>query len=66
MTPTPRLHAGTARADITPPVGITPVIWGARLHARAEGVDMPLYATVLALRDAESGATAVIVDLDLL
>jgi len=62
----PRLHVGVARADITPPAGITPVIWGAQLNARAEGVDMPLYATALALRDAETGITAIIVDLDLL
>ncbi|HEU5317030.1 MAG TPA: neutral/alkaline non-lysosomal ceramidase N-terminal domain-containing protein [Chloroflexota bacterium] len=63
---TPSLHAGVARADITPPVGITPVIWGAQLHTRAEGVDMPLYATVLALRDAAADITAIVVDLDLL
>lgn len=66
MTSGPRLHAGVSRADITPPVGITPVIWGAQLHTRAEGVDMPLYATALALRDGETGVSAVIVDLDLL
>ena len=65
-TPGPRLHVGVARVDITPPVGITPVIWGAQLHTRAEGVDMPLYATALALRDAETDVAAVIVDLDLL
>jgi hypothetical protein len=47
-------------------VGITPVIWGAQLHTRAEGVDMPLYATALALRDAETGTRAVVIDLDLL
>src|SRR5687768_9721743 len=62
----PRLQVGIARADITPPVGITPVIWGAQLHTRAEGVDMPLYATALALRETETDVTAVIVDLDLL
>ena len=63
---TPSLHVGVARADITPPVGITPVIWGAQLHTRAEGVDMPLYATALALRDAATDTIAIIVDLDLL
>lgn len=62
----PRLQAGVARADITAPVGITPVIWGAQLQTRAEGVDMPLYATALALRDAETDTTAIVVDLDLL
>jgi neutral ceramidase len=62
----PALRVGVARADITPPVGITPVIWGAQLHPRAAGVDMPLYATALALRDAATDTAAVIVDLDLL
>ena len=63
---TSSLAVGVARADITPPVGITPVIWGAQLHTRAEGVDMPLFATALALRDEARGTTAIVVDLDLL
>ena len=39
------LRAGVGRADMTPPVGIAHVNWGARVHDRAEGIDMPLYAT---------------------
>ena len=58
------LRAGTGRADITPPVGIAHVNWGARIHDRAEGVDLPFHATVLLLDDGEA-ATA-IVDLDIL
>lgn len=61
-----RLQVGIARADITPPVGITPVIWGAQLHSRAEGVDMPLFATALAVRDAAMDTTVLLLDLDLL
>jgi hypothetical protein len=61
-----RLRAGVARVDITPPVGIAHANWGAASHSRAEGIDLPLWATALALRDAETGVGAVIVDLDLL
>jgi hypothetical protein len=61
-----RLHAGVARVDITPPVGIAHANWGAASHSRAEGIDLPLWATVLALRDAETGTAAVVVDADLL
>ena len=58
------LLAGVGRADMTPPVGIAHVNWGARTHDRAEGIDLPLLATVLML---EQGATrAAIVDLDFL
>lgn len=58
------LKAGVGRADMTPPVGIAHVNWGARTHDRAEGIDLPLLATVLML---EQGATrAAIVDLDFL
>jgi hypothetical protein len=60
------LQAGVARADITPPVGIAHGNWGAATHSRAEGVDLPLWATVLTLRDAASDTAAVIVELDLL
>ncbi len=61
-----RLYAGVARVDITPPVGIAHANWGAASHSRAEGIDLPLWATALALRDPETGAAAVVVDLDLL
>ncbi len=62
----PTLQAGVARADISPPVGIAHGNWGASTHSRAEGIDMPLYATVLALRDVASDVSAIIIDLDLL
>src|SRR5688500_19701169 len=58
-----QLHAGVARADITPPVGIAHANWGAQAHERAQGVDLPLWATALALSDGKT--TTVLVDLDL-
>lgn len=59
-----QLKAATARAVITPPVGITHANWGAQIHTRAEGIDLDLWATALV---AASGKTQVaIVDLDLL
>src|SRR5687767_7575046 len=60
------LQAGVARADITPPVGIAHGNWGASTHSRAEGIDLPLWATALAVRDTAADVTAVIVECDLL
>jgi hypothetical protein len=57
-----QLQAGVARADITPPVGIAHANWGAQAHERAAGVDLPLWATALALGDGTT--TTVIIDLD--
>ncbi|MBI1776297.1 MAG: neutral/alkaline non-lysosomal ceramidase N-terminal domain-containing protein [Proteobacteria bacterium] len=57
------LKAGVGRADITPPVGIAHVNWGARTHDRAEGIDLPLWLTVLLL--AEGRERIAIVDVDL-
>ena len=54
------IMAGVGRADMTPPVGIAHVNWGARTHDRAEGIDLPLYATVLLLE--QDGLRAAIVD----
>lgn len=62
----PTLRAGVARADITPPVGIAHGSWGAATHSRAEGIDLPLWATVLALHEPVSDTLAIIVELDLL
>lgn len=59
-----QLLAGVARADITPPLGIAHAGWGAQTHQRAAGVDLPLWATALALSDGHE--TVVIVDLDLI
>src|SRR5271154_6650327 len=57
------LHAGVGREDITPPIGIAHVNWGARVHDVAEGIHLPLWATVLVLQD--ENATLAIADLDL-
>jgi len=59
-----QLQAGVARAVITPPVGITHAHWGAQTHTRAEGVDLDLWATALALSDGQTQVA--IVDLDLI
>lgn len=48
-----RFFAGTARCDITPPVGIAHGNWSAQIHERAEGVDLPLVCTVLAASDGD-------------
>ena len=58
-----QLQAGVARADITPPVGIAHANWGAQAHERAAGVDLPLWATALALSDGVT--TTVLVDMDI-
>jgi hypothetical protein len=58
-----QLSAGVARTDITPPIGIAHANWGAQTHQRAVGIDLPLWATALALSDGDQ--TVVIVDVDL-
>ena len=60
---TGQLHAGVARADITPPVGIAHANWGAQAHERAQGVDLPMWATALALSDGNT--TTLLIDLDI-
>jgi hypothetical protein len=57
------LHAGTGREDITPPIGIAHINWGARTHDVAEGIHLPLWATVLVLKDEHT--TLAIADVDL-
>jgi neutral ceramidase len=61
---TSQLFAGVGRADITPPVGIAHANWGAQTHQRAAGIDLPLWATALALRTGDT--TAIVVDVDLI
>ncbi len=58
------LTVGVARSDITPPVGIAHAGWGAQVHQRAEGVDLPLTCTALVARRGET--TVAIVDLDVI
>jgi len=57
------LIAGAGRSDITPPVGIAHAGWGAATHQRAEGVDMPFFATALYVTDGD--LEIAIVDLDM-
>ena len=56
------LTAGAGRSDITPPIGIAHAGWGAATHQRAEGVDMPFFATALYITDGELELS--IVDID--
>ncbi len=48
-----KLRVGVARCDITPPIGIAHGNWSAQVHERAEGVDLPLWCTVLAASDGQ-------------
>jgi len=57
-----QLLMGTGRSDITPAPGTPQGIWGAQLHQRGIAVDMPLWATALAIRSGDT--TAIIVDVD--
>jgi hypothetical protein len=57
------LQAGTGRRCINPPPNIAHGGWGAQKHEQAEGIDLDLWATALALSD---GATvALIIDVDI-
>ncbi len=56
---------GVARVDITPPIGISHAGWGAALHEKAEGIDMPLYSTSLYLKSESTEEEIIIIDLDL-
>jgi hypothetical protein len=58
------VHAGVARGDITPPVGIYSRMWGAAKHDVSEGVHRPLTVTVLALREQASTTPMFLVALD--
>jgi neutral ceramidase len=59
-----QLHAGVARCDITPPIGIAHGNWSAQFHERAEGVDLPLLCTALAVAD--DAEAVIIAEWDLL
>ncbi len=57
------LKSGTGRRCINPPPNIAHGGWGAQKHEQAEGIDMDLWVTALALAD---GATrAIILDIDI-
>ena len=60
----PQLHAGVARCDITPPIGIAQGNWSAQFHERSEGIDLPLMCTALAIADGTE--TVIIAEWDLL
>jgi hypothetical protein len=58
------LFAGAARADISPPLGIAQMNWGAATHIESIGIDSAgLFATAIALSN--GGKTQVIVSVDL-
>lgn len=59
---TKQLMAGVGIADITPPPGIPQGGWGAQLHQRSQGNDMPLLVRALALQ--YEGIQCVLVDID--
>ena len=57
------LLAGTGRRSTNPPPNIAHGGWGAQKHEQAEGIDMDLWVTALAL--AEGATKVLILDLDI-
>src|SRR3954469_23085884 len=57
------LRIGTGRRCTNPPANIAHGGWGAQKHEQAEGIDMDLWLTALALSD--GATTAVVLDIDL-
>ena len=59
--------AGTGRRCINPPPGIAHGGWGAQKHEQAEGIDMDLWVTALALSSGtqEDAAPAIHLDIDI-
>lgn len=57
------LLAGTGRRCINPPPNIAHGGWGAQKHEQAEGIDLDLWVTALALADQKT--TALILDVDI-
>ena len=62
-SPTKNLLAGTGRRCINPPPNIAHGGWGAQKHEQAEGIDMDLWTTALALSDGNT--TALYLDIDI-
>src|SRR5882724_12143572 len=57
------LLAGTGRRCTNPPPNIAHGGWGAQKHEQAEGIDLDLWVTALALSDGST--TALILDIDI-
>src|ERR1043165_8866855 len=57
------LLAGMGRRCINPPPNIAHGGWGAQKHEQAEGIDMDLWVTALALSDGKT--TALVLDVDI-
>ncbi len=62
MTDSEQLQAGTGVADISPAPGIPQGGWGAQMHQRSRGNDLPLQARALVLQS--GGERLAIVDAD--
>src|SRR5437899_1758577 len=58
-----KLLAGVARRCTNPPPNIAHGGWGAQKHEQAEGIDMDLWVTALAMAD--DASKALILDLDI-
>lgn len=56
-TPTTRCRLGTAREDITPPVGAYHRMWGAAKHDRSTGIHRPLVADAIVLEPVNGDTT---------
>jgi Neutral/alkaline non-lysosomal ceramidase, N-terminal len=57
-----QLLAGVGRCDITPAPGTPQGGWGAQVHQRGLGADMPLYATALVVSNTREAVAIVDVD----
>jgi hypothetical protein len=57
------LLAGTGRRCINPPADIAHGGWGAQKHEQAEGIDLDLWVTALALSDQRT--TGIVLDIDI-
>src|SRR4051812_22686887 len=60
------LLAGTGRRCINPPPNIAHGGWGAQKHEQAEGIDMDLWVTALALADGKTSTVILDVDIQIL
>ncbi len=60
------LLAGTGRRGINPPSNIAHGGWGAQKHEQAEGIDMELWVTALALSDGKTATLVLDIDIQIL